>query len=822
MITDAAIVSNIEQVSKPEELSEIEERYNFEESFKKYLGSISEEQIRNQVQQILNYSDNITGEGEYELASLVSNLCIILSEYTDSNDFKESLNRSLECLVDFDILGRLDELEAGNENSFLQVPVYAQGHLFGCVIYRMDENNFEFVLVNKGYRSKLDGDGYHDTCEAYMIPRSNLRYIVDNCLTNNDFERTLGTEEIYDAFEKKGVRIVDYGFDQDMKYIFFSDIELMNQKKGNCFYKNEEAALLFAWNNAMEEGRFNKEARPISTAELHVRYVDNIRKVVNETWYNYTRRAELLNFLDDIKDVYLKNKKFRDYCEDNPFASADEKRLEIIHIFLGDDYENLKNLSANLLDKKLDESLGMMDLQTLSKHMDVIELSKNKDVFRDVIFFSYGWYMIESIEDIGAMSRMYIEFRNEHYDIAKNLFRQMDLQYADALESLIFFWASEDEVERILELNPNSIVGNIYAGIVTDDVKYLDKVLELSPNSSSALGVRVFFADVEGDDIYKYMRIADRGIERNGANINLKYDMIDIKRFLLSKMERTEIEELYFEEVNKDDKDTLTYFNIGMYSWYLDRFEEARENFVKAANIENKYKSMYAVFLGLEGKNEEAIVQLREILDEDQDNIEALMMKIKLVRSMILKSYMIDYEDYMNEDTEKKVDKEWLVEAIADSTRIIDLNYKEQEGYYARAFFNMYAYNNKIDVPNARENALKDSRELYKFEEYVGTAVNNIFRLGEVEEALEKCLEEGSYMGMYYMEDLLTDLAYDIDTDEVLAGKVEDILKKYITVDNVRYYKNIREDMVIFAEYEKEYEKMVDILDNVLEDFLNR
>ena len=811
MIADVAVVSNMEQVSKPEELSEIEEQYNFEESFKKYLGSISEEQIRNQVQQILNYSDNITGEGEYELASLVSNLCIILSEYTDSSDFKASLNRSLECLIDFDILGRLDELEAGNENSFLQVPVYAEGHLFGCVIYRMDENNFEFVLVNKGYRSKLDGDGYHDTCEAYMIPRNNLRYIVDNCLTELGFENTLKTEEIYDAFEKKGVRIVDYGFDQNMEYIFYSDIELMNQKKGNCFYKNEEAALLFAWNNAMEEGGFNKEARPISTAELHLRYVDNIRKVVNETWYNYTRKDELLNFLDDIKDIYLKNKKFRDYCEENPFVSADEKRLEIIHIFLGDDYEKLKNLPENLLDKKLDESLGMMDLQTLNSHKEVIELSKNKDVFMDVIFFSYGFYMIENSEDVEVISRMYIEFRNEHYDIAKNLFRQMDLQYADIIESFIFWWPSEDEVERILELNPNSIAGNIYAGLIKGDNKYLDKALELSPNSSTSLWARVSFGDIEDDDIYKYMRIADRGIERNGADINLKYHMVGVKRRLLSEMERTKIEELYFEEVNKDDKDALTYFNIGMYSWYLDRFEEAKENFIKAANVDNKYKSMYAVFLVLEWKHEEAIVPLREILDEDQDNMEALMLKIKIGSGMLNR-----------EDIEKKVDKEFLTEMIEDSTRIIDLYYKEEEGYYCRVSFNMYAYNNKIDVPNARENALKDSRELYERERYVMTALRNICNLGEVEEALEKALKKSGYEGMYFAENLLIDLAYKIDSDEVLAGKVEDILKKYITVDNVRYYREMREDMVLFAEYEEEYNKMVDILDNVLKDFLER
>ena len=66
----------------------------------------------------------------------------------------------------------------------------------------------------------------------------------------------------------------------------------------------------------------------------------------------------------------------------------------------------------------------------------------------------------------------------------------------------------------------------------------------------------------------------------------------------------------------------------------------------------------------------------------------------------------------------------------------------------------------------------------------------------------------------------------NINTHEYGPGQrlsyQEDILKKYITVDNVRYYREMREDMVSFTEYGEEYNKMVDILDNVLKDFLER
>jgi tetratricopeptide (TPR) repeat protein len=381
--------------------------------------------------------------------------------------------------------------------------------------------------------------------------------------------------------------------------------------------------------------------------------------------------------------------------------------------------------------------------------------------------------------------------------------------YADELE-LYAFLGNEGILGNILQLNEDSYVGNLLMGLFSDDKKYIDKVVNMMPNLGYTTELKLEFDENVEYNLYDYIKNIDGNLRRNSNDLNLKYSMVELKSWLLSsKADRNKIEHLYLEEVNKEEKDAVTYFNIGMYSWYLERFDEARENFEKASNIDARCKFMCVEFLKDLQEKEEALSKLDEILEEDPSNIEALIYRLDILDTIVATE--LAYRDIT------EIDKELITKAIADSTRAIDLLYRDAEGYLRRMVFNEYAYKFGLDIPNARENALEDCRKLYDSGElYRGTAIWNIYSLGEIEEAFMKCTKEGD---SYYEWMMLWDLSDKMKEDEKLAQEVEDILKRVININNVKDYNYMRGLLFYLGDDDG---IVTTVLDNALKDFLNR
>ena len=94
-----------------------------------------------------------------------------------------------------------------------------------------------------------------------------------------------------------------------------------NQKTGNCFYKNPEAACTFAWFVAHPENKkinpkYGKgsitPAGPINVQELHNTIIDNICDAIEIIYDNDKEiKQDLLEKIYYEKQIYEANKKFR-------------------------------------------------------------------------------------------------------------------------------------------------------------------------------------------------------------------------------------------------------------------------------------------------------------------------------------------------------------------------------------------------------------------------------------------------------------------------------------------------------------------------------
>ena len=84
----------------------------------------------------------------------MANFSMVLAENTDDMEFLNSLKRSMKCIVDGNIKGHLQELKNDTNKSFLIVNMLLKGHAFNGIIYKRYDDNYKFVVVNKG--SRLD------------------------------------------------------------------------------------------------------------------------------------------------------------------------------------------------------------------------------------------------------------------------------------------------------------------------------------------------------------------------------------------------------------------------------------------------------------------------------------------------------------------------------------------------------------------------------------------------------------------------------------------------------------------------------------------
>ena len=302
-----------------------------------YLNYLSQEKILGQVKAILNYSPNVSGTNKFDLASCISNFSLILSPYVKTG-FKDSLNNSTSCILKPSLYRECISYLKTEKESFILAPLSASEHLFSIFIQKKDANSFSATVINKGYIPEyISATPY----TKYIIKKENMNGIIDILA---DYEsKKLSVEEIYAKF------IISCNTME-----FLENIVSLPQKEGNCFFKELEAGIKYAYSDVYKEN-FTTPKLPLPTISAHLSYVNNIEETV----------PEIKQYTKDITSVYFKNKMFRYSLKKLPNYS------NVFYYNLFSYYEKLLQFKIHFgysENANLEDYLKLIDRETLSEN----------------------------------------------------------------------------------------------------------------------------------------------------------------------------------------------------------------------------------------------------------------------------------------------------------------------------------------------------------------------------------------------------------------------------------------------------------------------
>ena len=426
----------------------------------KYLSELSDEQICDQILQILNYSSNNLGDDKLDYASLLSNISSVLPSKSVDNMFKESLNRSVTCIVKdlYDV--NIPLIEANNPSSFLIAPLTAKDHAFNCLIYKTVANgsrpSYKCIVVNKGARGK------HHMYEQYMIPE---KYIDDFIsIIGYNSQPSFSIEDIYDCLN-----------DIDPNSQSLYNIVSSEQKENNCFFKELESCAKLAYSISTDQPLKNPKW-PVSTLQMHRDLLNNIK----------AQRPSLSAFIDDIENIYTKNKKFRKECEKNPDIKSIEKMEILKKVFDPNNTVDIEECIKQLdLENFSNNNTGLRKLCAADKNLN------NK--YGDIISTLYSF--INDSDDTDK----FIEFYQKNNDTFPYVFKQLGISYSQKyFDKGVNFINSKDYTnaslyfDKVLAINPNNAQSYYFKGLSTamqgdfeNSKQYFNKAFNLSPKNTS-------------------------------------------------------------------------------------------------------------------------------------------------------------------------------------------------------------------------------------------------------------------------------------------------------------------------------------------------
>ena len=231
--------------------------------FEERIADLMESEVTNQVSQILNYEDNHS-LGEKQLVSLLANCNIALKKYNKHRDnklFNTSLDNTVTALNNRQYYSYyLNNLKPNDTKSFLVAPVTSNNHLFSFVLYKKQDTKgnifFQVVAVNKGALpfERGDNDQYHEMYESYKIPQQNIVELAnmlgyDNGNIDPITGNWLTTGEVYKKIQDNTI---------NKTWNTLDNIKARPQIVGNCYYKELEAGLKYAYSNAYDNWQIKK------------------------------------------------------------------------------------------------------------------------------------------------------------------------------------------------------------------------------------------------------------------------------------------------------------------------------------------------------------------------------------------------------------------------------------------------------------------------------------------------------------------------------------------------------------------------------------
>lgn len=247
--------------------------------------------VLNQVEQVLNYSYNWY-EDYKNIDEILDIYNKILSSYSNEA-FKASMKNSKKALNSPELVKReLNNLMKNNTNSFLIVALCAKNHLFSCVIRKTSEG-FSVTLVNKAANIA------HQEYVFKHVNSNEIMDLINSCIYTNN------VAEIYKMFEN------------NCEHVYDLNIKSGKQKTGNCFIKEIEAGIKFAYATRKFSSKEFQNLRKNDLEKVKLKWgkhttTDIHKMYVKELITLYPKEETTLN---KLLNLYVSNKNFRNYLK---------------------------------------------------------------------------------------------------------------------------------------------------------------------------------------------------------------------------------------------------------------------------------------------------------------------------------------------------------------------------------------------------------------------------------------------------------------------------------------------------------------------------
>lgn len=777
MNTEAVMYMRQEEFKALEDIGvKTELKREIRKMFEKSLSTVSEEQIKNQLNQVINYSYNYLCGGREGLEVFRSNFFMILSEYTDDVEFLNSMKRSVDYMSSEEIIESLSSLKKGDKNSFIIVQLRGKGHVFAGIIYKRIDDKYDFVVINKGYVPRR-GCRKYKTYEMYTMSEDNIKYIMRGIGGVRDCSLNIEVDRVYDILEDKGEYNSDESINSKIPDIRYSSFNSREQKTGNCFYKNDEAAILLAWHIA-----FNKDTKdftprgPISKKDLHTKFAKNIQKAkINR------EKRDLLQYVDKQIDIYRKNKDFRKYCENNKDVSVEEKRKACIEIFIGEEEKDSTN-EKDLMDK-VDLVLKKVDNQTLYENREVFEISSNVGLVKLLTAINEEIKNFPSSEEFIKMKDRLLKEEDELYKnipVATWQIKERIALYLEEYQEVEVSSQSEGLNKVIANLNPKHVIKYLETEDFSEYSKQKeDKLREVCAIMPNDVYVRIHYVSMlmKGGKLKEALCECNDILEQRPSETRCIVTMMEILERMREQGTLDEAFDMYNKFIESDEKKTVAYYGLGIAHWYNNDKNKAEDFFKKAADLDFEYGVSYVKFLSGEEEYKEVLRVSNEVLKRKPNCLE-----IKKLRSDALMRGCAD-------DGNNRVYVQNLKKLCTD---VINSGCNSGSDYFRRGICNEEL---KL-FKQAKDDYIKTIILEEDNEKLVCGAIGGLYRIGCEKNAIDRC---AWYLIKYpdspqiinLENNIFDDLDKQLKEKEKTKDEVEYILEWVIDGYNIGYFYNV-------------------------------
>lgn len=610
-----------------------------EEHYANQLKGLSQEAIINQAEQILNYSDNYMQSGIMPVATLFENCSMVIGKYVSgdkADEFKQSLKNSLDCIKDKTrYKERITALRDKDESSFIVTPVTAIGHLFSSVIYKNGEN-YDIYIINKGASYDPTTNKNYEFCEKYIVPEKNLENIVQvfSKLVENIKENKKKVDEVYRFIEENTV---------DKKHNPQEMYDARNQRVGNCYFKELEEGLKFAYSKAFNKfeiytyntGNNQVIQRqtpkvPGGTKQFHNELIDNLKK--------YCNNEDTIKKLGTLLDIYNQNKDFRSKVNDKTNLNDVEKEKIFFEVF-GDGKRDIADTTV------FRSCLGKVDERTLRDNLDFfIKMLKDRNIKLPMLMYECMNKQMDV--DFVYSSEKYLEARKKTEDL-----EFLD-KYFPTVSYKIRIRASEKEINMIRY----SIIGEYKRGNCDVAEKMVEKCMLMNPSITNRAFLYMDLGDIRKrqgriiEALYLYKKGYEdvRGCDERRAKIILDRYNNAIKRAQELKKR--------LDELNVETKSNSEFKLVKEKAAILKQFGEGKqalEEYTKAIEMmsQNKEKNLAEIIITLK---EQALL-MREI-GESEENVKATYDKaLELINTQMENNNILEMKaDILREKGEER------------------------------------------------------------------------------------------------------------------------------------------------------------------------